>query len=95
MLLFLRTLKIGIYRKIIFLNQQSSGMWRHVDIALTGVLEERIASIFKVERKEENPRARNQRKVPTFSRQSAHRWRHGCQPYAPAALYPHPELPVF
>jgi hypothetical protein len=24
---------------------------------------------------------------PTFSRQSAHRWRWGCQPYAPAALY--------
>jgi hypothetical protein len=24
----------------------------------------------------------------TFSRQSAHRWRWGCQPYAPAALYP-------
>jgi hypothetical protein len=26
--------------------------------------------------------------APTFSRQSAHRWRRGCQPYAPAALYP-------
>jgi hypothetical protein len=25
---------------------------------------------------------------PTFSRQSAHKWRWGCQPYAPAALYP-------
>jgi hypothetical protein len=25
---------------------------------------------------------------PTFSRQSAHRWRWGFQPYAPAALYP-------
>jgi hypothetical protein len=25
---------------------------------------------------------------PTFSRQSAHRWRWDCQPYAPAALYP-------
>jgi hypothetical protein len=24
----------------------------------------------------------------TFFRQSAHRWRWGCQPYAPAALYP-------
>jgi hypothetical protein len=24
--------------------------------------------------------------VPTFSRQPAHRWRWGCQPYAPAAL---------
>jgi hypothetical protein len=23
-----------------------------------------------------------------FSKQSAHRWRWGCQPYAPAALYP-------
>jgi hypothetical protein len=27
---------------------------------------------------------------PTFSRQSVHRWRRGCQPYAPAALYPPP-----
>jgi hypothetical protein len=26
--------------------------------------------------------------APTFSRQSAHRWRWGCQPHAPAALYP-------
>jgi hypothetical protein len=26
--------------------------------------------------------------APTFSIQSAHRWRWGCQPYAPAALYP-------
>jgi hypothetical protein len=26
-------------------------------------------------------------KDPTLSRQSAHRWRWGCQPYAPAALY--------
>jgi hypothetical protein len=26
--------------------------------------------------------------APTFSTQSAHRWRWGCQPYAPAALYP-------
>jgi hypothetical protein len=25
----------------------------------------------------------------TFSRQSAHRWRWDCHPYAPAALYPH------
>jgi hypothetical protein len=25
--------------------------------------------------------------APTFCRQSAHRWRWGCQPYAPAALY--------
>jgi hypothetical protein len=27
--------------------------------------------------------------VPTFPRQSAQGWRWGCQPYAPAALYPH------
>jgi hypothetical protein len=27
-------------------------------------------------------------KAVTFSRQSAHRWRWGCQPHAPAALYP-------
>jgi hypothetical protein len=26
--------------------------------------------------------------APTSSRQSAHRWRWGCQPYAPSALYP-------
>jgi hypothetical protein len=26
-------------------------------------------------------------KDPTMSRQSAHRWRLGCQPYTPAALY--------
>jgi hypothetical protein len=26
--------------------------------------------------------------APTFFRQSAHRWRWGCQPYAPTALYP-------
>jgi hypothetical protein len=26
--------------------------------------------------------------APTFSRQSAHRWRWGCQSYAPASLYP-------
>jgi hypothetical protein len=26
--------------------------------------------------------------APTFSRQSAQRWRWGCQPYAPAVLYP-------
>jgi hypothetical protein len=25
--------------------------------------------------------------APTFSRQSAHRWRWGCQPYAPTTLY--------
>jgi hypothetical protein len=26
--------------------------------------------------------------APTFSRQSAHRWRWGCRAYAPASLYP-------
>jgi hypothetical protein len=30
----------------------SSGKWRHVDIVLTEVLEERIASIFRIEGKE-------------------------------------------
>jgi hypothetical protein len=30
------------------------------------------------------------RRDSTFSRQSACRWRWGCQPYAPAALYPPP-----
>jgi hypothetical protein len=27
-------------------------------------------------------------KAPTLLRQTATRWRQGCQPYAPAALYP-------
>jgi hypothetical protein len=27
-------------------------------------------------------------KAPTLLRQAANRWRQGCQPYAPAALYP-------
>jgi hypothetical protein len=31
--------------------------------------------------------------APIFSRQSAHRWRWGCQPYEPAALYPHRQIP--
>jgi hypothetical protein len=26
-------------------------------------------------------------KAPTLPRQTANRWRQGCQPYAPAALY--------
>jgi hypothetical protein len=34
-------------------------MWRRVDIVLTDVSEERIASIFRTE---ENPQAKNQRK---------------------------------
>jgi hypothetical protein len=32
-------------------RKQSSGMWLRVDIVLTDVSEERIASIFKVEEK--------------------------------------------
>jgi hypothetical protein len=32
-------------------RKQSSGMWRRVDIVLTDVSEERIASIFRVEEK--------------------------------------------
>jgi hypothetical protein len=43
------------------MKKQFSGMWRRVDIVLTDVSEECIASVFRVERKEENPRARNQR----------------------------------
>jgi hypothetical protein len=27
-------------------------------------------------------------RLDKFSRQSAHRWRRSCQPYAPATLYP-------
>jgi hypothetical protein len=30
-------------------------------------------------------------KAPTFSRQSAHRWRWGCQPHSSATLYPQEE----
>jgi hypothetical protein len=33
-------------------------------------------------------------KDPTLSRQSVHRWRQGCQPYAPTALYS-PETLLF
>jgi hypothetical protein len=33
-------------------------------------------------------------KEPTLSRQSAHRWRYGCQPYALAALHS-PETLLF
>jgi hypothetical protein len=29
---------------------------------------------------------------PKLFRQSAHRWRLGCQPYAPAALYPQKDI---
>jgi hypothetical protein len=31
-------------------------------------------------------------KAPTLLRQTANRWRQGCQPYAPAALYPQVSL---
>jgi hypothetical protein len=31
-------------------------------------------------------------KVPTTFRQSAHRWRWGCQPYAAAVFYPHEDF---
>jgi hypothetical protein len=34
------------------------------------------------------PRGLWEAEVPTFSRQSAQRWRWGCQLYTPAALYP-------
>jgi hypothetical protein len=32
---------------------------------------------------------------PTFPRQSTHRWRWGCQPYAPSALFPSERFLVF
>jgi hypothetical protein len=32
---------------------------------------------------------------PTLSRQSAHRWQSGCQPYVPATLYPQKYLLLF
>jgi hypothetical protein len=35
-------------------RKQSSGIWRRVDIVLTDVLEERIASIFRVEEEEKS-----------------------------------------
>jgi hypothetical protein len=31
-------------------------------------------------------------KAPTLLKQTANRWRQGCQPYAPAALYPQVSL---
>jgi hypothetical protein len=34
-------------------------------------------------------------KAPTLLRQTATRWRQGCQPYAPAALYPQVSLFFF
>jgi hypothetical protein len=34
-------------------------------------------------------------KAPTLLRQAANRWRQGCQPYAPAALYPQVSLLFF
>jgi hypothetical protein len=34
-------------------------------------------------------------KAPTLLRQTANRWRQGCQPYAPAALYPQVSLIFF
>jgi hypothetical protein len=34
-------------------------------------------------------------KAPTLLRQTANRWRQGCQPYAPAALYPQVSLFIF
>jgi hypothetical protein len=36
-------------------------MWRRVDIVLIDVSEERIASIFRVKKEEENSQAKNQR----------------------------------
>jgi hypothetical protein len=41
---------LKIKKKVVaFKIKQYSGMWRRVDIALTDVSEERIASIFRVE----------------------------------------------
>jgi hypothetical protein len=34
-------------------------------------------------------------KAPTLLRQTANRWLQGCQPYAPAALYPQVSLLFF
>jgi hypothetical protein len=34
-------------------------------------------------------------KAPTLLRHTANRWRKGCQPYAPAALYPQVSLFFF
>jgi hypothetical protein len=36
----------------------------------------------------EGPQGSEMSRLPSFSRQSAHRQRCGCQPYAPAVLYP-------
>jgi hypothetical protein len=39
-------------------RKQSSGMWHRVEVVLTDVSEESIASIFRVEGKYENPHAK-------------------------------------
>jgi hypothetical protein len=51
-------------------------------------------NVYSRQRKSSYPRNRPWRPIglwdvkdPTLSRQSAHRWRLGCQPHAPAALY--------
>jgi hypothetical protein len=38
------------------------------------------------------PQGLREVKAPTLLRQTANRWRQGCQPYAPAALYPQVSL---
>jgi hypothetical protein len=40
-------------------------MWRHVDIVLTDVSEEHIASIFRVEEKRRNPRLNQPEQILT------------------------------
>jgi hypothetical protein len=69
-----KTIKIYFWQKYFLIwRMPSSGMWRHVDLVWTDVSEERIASIFKVEKSasEEPPwaggcRLSHQSKTPSY-----------------------------
>jgi hypothetical protein len=62
----------GLLEKVgtnLFLKKQSSGMWRRVDVVLTDVSEERIASIFRVKGK--NKKIRKRRNSESRYKQTA------------------------
>jgi hypothetical protein len=68
--------------------------WKQVSILLCWTLQKSVSFkiLLYVGKTVTNRQRRSMRlsdvKGPIFSRQSAHRWRWGCQPYALAALYP-------
>jgi hypothetical protein len=68
-----------------------SGIWGHIYRGF--VIGERLVNIIlnhKVSKdyKPWRPIGLREVKAPTLLRQTANRWRQGCQPYAPAARYP-------